>query len=348
VNARGAAGLLLSMVLAVDASAQTALGHSPNLRGPWTLSAGRMAFVLNHRFEFIEGGDQLLNIPTLTLGVGLPAGLSAGLDFSSNSEVVHDRRGENETQYWLAAGVGEARRLQLDALLAYNSAARSVDGAVTARRRMGGVSILGEARGFSDALGGGGGGFAVAGGVAVHLTPYLELSGDYGEMLRPDTLTGVWSAGVGIAIPGTPHTFTLQATNGGAVTLQGVSRPKVIGPQSVRYGFSFVVPLGSREQWRRIFRPRPATATPTPGVTTRVELRAVAFAPREVRIRAGETVEWINMDPLPHTVTADDARWTSPLLNEGERYVRTFDTPGRYTYHCTPHPQMTGVVIVEP
>ena len=56
----------------------------------------------------------------------------------------------------------------------------------------------------------------------------------------------------------------------------------------------------------------------------------------------------MNLDPIEHTATADDGSWGSPLLKEGERYVRRFEQPGRYPYHCTPHPQMQGVVIVEP
>jgi plastocyanin len=56
-------------------------------------------------------------------------------------------------------------------------------------------------------------------------------------------------------------------------------------------------------------------------------------------------VEWTNYDPTPHTVTGEG--WGSELLAEGGRYVRRFDQPGRYPYRCLPHPQMTGVVIVE-
>ncbi len=343
--------LLVLLALASSATAQSVLDRSPNLRGPWTLDRWQTAFVLNHRFEFLEGGDQLFNVPTLTLGISLPAGLALGLDFTSNSEVVLDRLGENETQYWLGGGIGRDRRQGLEALVAYNSAARSMDGSLTGRARLGPVSLLSELRGFTDVLGTGESGSAIAGGAVLHLTPNLELSGDIAQMLQPDTLSTVWSAGVGVMIPGTPHTFSIHATNSGAVTLQSASRPKAFGPKPVRYGFAFTVPLGSRAQWARIFRraPPPIMAV-TPSDTAAaqlVDMRAVAFVPAEVRIRAGEAVAWINSDPVEHTVTSDDGSWGSRLLREGERYVRVFPQPGRYTYHCVPHPQMTGVVIVE-
>lgn len=352
VAVRGGATLLVLLVLSPAAAAQSVLGRSANLRGPWTLDQWQTAFVFNHRFEFLEGGDQLFNVPTLTLGISLPAGLALGLDFTSNSEVVHERRGENETQYWLGGGIGGGRRHGLEALVAYNSAARSMDGSLTGRARQGPITLLGEVRGFSDVLGTGESGAAIAGGAVLHLTPYLELSGDVGKMLQPDTLSSVWSAAIGVMIPGTPHTFSIQATNAGAVTLQSASRPKAIGPKPVRYGFAFTVPLGSRAQWARIFRrgapPAPAvTPSDTVAAARVVDMRAVAFTPSEVRIRAGEAVAWINSDPVEHTVTSDDGTWGSRMLREGERYVRVFAEPGRYTYHCVPHPQMTGVVIVE-
>jgi hypothetical protein len=63
--------------------------------------------------------------------------------------------------------------------------------------------------------------------------------------------------------------------------------------------------------------------------------------------RTGEVVEWVNRDPVEHTVTADGGQWDSGFVRAGARYRRTFSEPGRYEYHCIPHPQMTAVVIVE-
>ena len=68
----------------------------------------------------------------------------------------------------------------------------------------------------------------------------------------------------------------------------------------------------------------------------------------EIRVRAGETVRWLNDDPTVHRVTADDDMFDSGPLEEGEGYSRRFDEPGTYAYHCTPHPFMQAVIIVEP
>lgn len=333
------------LALPAAASAQSTLDHSPNLRGDWSLDRWRTAFVFSHRFEILEGGDELINLPTLTLGMGVSRLLQVGLDYASNSELVVGKLGGNETQYWLAFRPIDGRRTRVIATIARNSAAGSTDAAATVRTRFGMLSLNAELRGYSSVFGTGDGGSAAAGGAIAHLTPYLELSGDVGRMLSPDTVRSVWSAGVALAIPGSPHTMSLHATNGGALTLQSASRPRVLGREPVRYGFTFSVPLGSRAQWARIFRRDAAEQSDGAAV---VEMRGIEYTRREVRIRPGETVEWINRDPLEHTVTADDGSFDSGIIAESGRYRRTFVQPGRYPYHCTPHPQMTGVVIVEP
>jgi plastocyanin len=347
---RSAAWLLLLALPpgARPLAGQSVVERSPNMHGTWTLAPRAAAFVFAHRFEFLDGGDELRNIPTLTLALGLPAGLTIGLDYTSNSEVVQGRTGGNETQYWFKRGLEIREGTTVAGLLAYNTAAASVDGALGVRHRLRRLSLLGEVRAFSDRFGRGDPGMAAAVGAAVHLTDHLALTGDVGRVLAEDSIPSTWSAALAMAIPGSPHTFSLQATDGGALTLQGTSRRTPLAFRDVRYGFTFTVPLGSRSQWARIFRAAPATPAPAPDAgTARVEIRMVAYAPREIRIRAGESVEWVNRDPIEHTVTADDGGWGSEMMKEGEAYVRRFDRPGRYPYHCLPHPQMTGVVVVE-
>lgn len=348
-------GTLLVLALLGGASplpGQSVLERSPNVHGVWTLDPGAAAFVFAHRFEFINGADEMFNIPTLTLALGLPLGLTVGLDYTSNSEIVPARLGGNETQYFVKRGVSLGADTRMAGMVAYNTAAGSVDGALNLRQDWGRLSLFGELRGFSDLFGRGEAEAAGAAGAALRITPYLSLTGDLGRVLTDDSIPSVWSAAAAIAIPGTPHTFSLQAGNGGALTLQGASRKKTRDFNEVRYGFVFTVPLGTGSQWARVFRPAPApeAAPPAPDadrVAARVEMRGVAFSPREVRIRAGESVEWVNRDPVVHTATANDGGWGSEMLQEGGRYIHRFDAPGRYPYHCLPHPMMTGIVIVE-
>jgi plastocyanin len=64
-------------------------------------------------------------------------------------------------------------------------------------------------------------------------------------------------------------------------------------------------------------------------------------------VGAGQRVTWINCDEDQHTSTADAGQWTSPLLAPGDAFTQTFATTGVFSYHCEPHPFMTGRVIVE-
>jgi plastocyanin len=46
-------------------------------------------------------------------------------------------------------------------------------------------------------------------------------------------------------------------------------------------------------------------------------------------------------------VTADDGAWDSGLIEPGATWQHTFEKPGTYAFHCTPHPFMKGVVTVK-
>lgn len=341
---RAAALLVLLGPAAAPAAAQSLVERPPNLQGVWTLGRWSPLFMFSHRFEFVSGGDELVNIPTLTLALGLPARLDAGLSFTSNTETAAPLGG-NETQYWLKGSTPAYGPLSASGMAAYNSAAESVDGALTGALDFGRVALMAEARIFSDGYGRGEAIGAAGLGAVLRITPRLALSGDIvgagGSVGDP-----AWSAGLAIAIPGSPHTLSLHATNAGATTLQGTAREKVIGPEDVRFGFTFTVPLGPGSQWARIFSGARDDAPAVSGDTVRVSIRDVAYAQKTVRIRPGQTVVWVNEDPLAHTVTADDGSWDSRLFTEGQQYARRFDTPGEYPYHCTPHPQMRATVVV--
>ncbi len=105
----------------------------------------------------------------------------------------------------------------------------------------------------------------------------------------------------------------------------------------------------------------PVAAPPATTVTLTPDFR---FDPPEVRIRRGEAVRWVNAGRSPQTVTADPSRvadpslvalpdgaepWDSGVLNAGDDFERSFDTPGEYIYVSIPQAGngMSGRVIVE-
>lgn len=335
-----AAGLAFAPALA---RAQSLLTRSPNLGGTTVPRPRTSEFTFLHRFELIgEDEKKIQNYPTFLLAIGLPAGFALGTTYASNSELGAGT--PNEWEPWVRARRALGERLDLAGTAAYNTATESVNGELSGRLRVGWISLLGVARAFSSAYGADEAEAALGAGLLVHLTPRLAVGGDVAGIVSADTFPSAWSGGVHMAIPGSPHTLGFVVSNVGATTLEGASRgfEDAEGDTNLRYGFAFTMPLGTFSQWSRIFHGEEDVE----GENV-VTIRDFAFASAEIRIRPGETVRWVNDDPVAHTVTADDGTFDSDLLENGEGFSRRFDRPGRYPYHCTPHPFMTGVVVVE-
>lgn len=79
-----------------------------------------------------------------------------------------------------------------------------------------------------------------------------------------------------------------------------------------------------------------------------VTIANFAFTPQTITVKRGSTVIWTNEDSVGHTVTSDTGNGLdSPLLSKGQSYSKIFNATGTFSYHCTPHPNMKGIVIVE-
>ena len=70
------------------------------------------------------------------------------------------------------------------------------------------------------------------------------------------------------------------------------------------------------------------------------------FDPADVTVAVGSTVVWHNKGNQQHSVTADDGSFDSGLKDPGTDFQRAFPKIGVYSYHCRPHPWMTGKVHV--
>ncbi|MDJ0393472.1 cupredoxin domain-containing protein [Rhodococcus sp. G-MC3] len=88
--------------------------------------------------------------------------------------------------------------------------------------------------------------------------------------------------------------------------------------------------------------------TTAPAAPNQVTVANRSYTPQSITIAVGDTVTWMFDDGgMAHDVVADDRAFRSPLM-EASSYKHTFTEPGTFTYHCTPHPDMTGTVIVTP
>ena len=83
-----------------------------------------------------------------------------------------------------------------------------------------------------------------------------------------------------------------------------------------------------------------------------ISIQYDSFSPKEMHIKAGQTVTWTNNGQIPHTVTADDKSFDSGDLAVGQSYSRTFNKAGRYAYYCRLHGAsggygMAAVLVVD-
>ena len=78
-----------------------------------------------------------------------------------------------------------------------------------------------------------------------------------------------------------------------------------------------------------------------------VEITKFAFAPKEITVKPGTKIVWTNHDETPHTVTSTDKQLKSSALDTNDKFEHVFASEGDFSYFCTVHPFMTGVVHVK-
>ena len=70
------------------------------------------------------------------------------------------------------------------------------------------------------------------------------------------------------------------------------------------------------------------------------------FSPRTVTVPVGGSVVWSNRDGEKHTTVSDTGLWSSEI-GPGADFTRAFPTAGKFDFHCTIHPGMTGTITVQ-
>jgi plastocyanin len=94
---------------------------------------------------------------------------------------------------------------------------------------------------------------------------------------------------------------------------------------------------------RKLRRKPVAVAAATENVT----ITDFEFTPAEITIQQGDTVTWTNEGPTAHSATASDGSFDTGIFSAGGSRSETFDEAGTFSYICTPHPNMTGTIVVE-
>jgi len=333
-----ALAVAVTAALTTSVASQSLLDRTPNLSGGWLGERGTLQFNFLHRFSV---GDpptrKVTNTPTFLLSYRLPFPVVIGMNYATSSDVVTTPALPNE---WEA--FARYARFGAAVQLGYNQAARSADGELSVGRIVGPVRLLAVARFLSKGYGTDTTRYALGAGATLKVHRWIALAGDVTSLFdrRPGE-KAAWGAALQLAIPYSPHTLSLQVTNTTTGTLQGASR----GVDKVRGGFEFTIPFTLSRYFGRRKTAQSGEGAAAGG--TVVEMRAMAFAPTRIEVSAGTTVEWTNRDQLPHTITADDGSWDSGPIAAGATWRHTFTAAGTFAFHCTPHPFMTGVVVVK-
>jgi len=323
------------------ASCQSVLERPPNLSGGWLGARGTLQLNFVHRFGV---GDaplrKVTNSPTFLLAYQLPVPLLIGFNYATSSDIA--AAFPNEWEMFARYG-----RSGVALQAGYNQATGSADAELTGVRSVGRLRLMAVGRLLSNGYHSDTTRYAVGGGATLRLHRWVALAGDVTTLI--DKRAGekvAWGAGLQLAIPYSPHTLSLQVTNTNTATLQGASR----GIDRVRGGFEFTIPFTlSRYFGRRgttAAKGGAGAASAAAANATPAEMRTMTFEPKRIEIAPGATVRWTNNDQLVHTITAEDGSWDSGPIEPGKTWSHTFTQPGEYSFHCTPHPFMKGVVVV--
>jgi plastocyanin len=310
-----------------------------------------------HRFSTSSAPERkVTSTPTFLLAAGLPVRTLLGAHYASNSELSPRYPNEWELFGRFAALDQESGApLSVAAQVGYNLAAEGLDAEASVARRQGRFRVLAAVRVLADPGVNGGSDVALGSGLVLRLTRHLAFSGDVTTLTkRAPNEEVAWGVGINLAIPRTPHTLSLHATNVNNATLQSSSR----GTGETRYGFEFTIPL-TLSRYFGDGRTPPTRVSPGAAVqdgavdtaaasrnTTAANVQDFFFRPGHLEVAAGTTIEWTNQGQVVHTVTAEDRSFDSGDIDPGKRHRITFARPGTYSYRCTPHPFMRGVVVV--
>jgi plastocyanin len=89
------------------------------------------------------------------------------------------------------------------------------------------------------------------------------------------------------------------------------------------------------------------TAQPAWAFAYNIEISDNAYSPQVQKIDKGDKVIWrMPSTKGPHSVTSDDGDFDYKFGAKGAFEELRFNTPGKYSYHCTYQNGMTGTIVV--
>lgn len=105
---------------------------------------------------------------------------------------------------------------------------------------------------------------------------------------------------------------------------------------------------GSSSTPQQVTQTQPSSSVGSgPGV--KVTMQNIAFNPKSVTVKVGQTITWVNEDSVEHNVTTQpgsSASFKSKNFGQGGTYSWKATKPGTVKYVCTIHPGMDASITV--
>ncbi|PSJ56617.1 cupredoxin domain-containing protein [Pseudaminobacter soli (ex Li et al. 2025)] len=85
-------------------------------------------------------------------------------------------------------------------------------------------------------------------------------------------------------------------------------------------------------------------ALPAQAETIQVTIEKMAFSPADIKVKVGDTIEWVNKDILAHTATVEGG-W-DVMIPAKKTASMVLGTANAVDYYCRFHPNMKGRITV--
>lgn len=84
------------------------------------------------------------------------------------------------------------------------------------------------------------------------------------------------------------------------------------------------------------------------GGAVKVSMKNLAFVPKAINAKVGDTIDFTNNDTPPHNVTyVSGPKFTSSgTINPGQSFTLKLTQTGTIHYYCTIHPFMKAEIVV--
>jgi plastocyanin len=98
-----------------------------------------------------------------------------------------------------------------------------------------------------------------------------------------------------------------------------------------------------------------AIAHAAAGGAQEATIKLFQYQPKNIEVKAGTAVTWVNADDIEHSVTAgapgkESGAFDSGFFKKGQSFTFTFTfaEPGTFSYFCKRHGSMKATVTVVP